>query len=304
MIEATSCVQVVAQSGYRIYKEWLKPGKKRMFEPIIGVPSAKVRCKRYKPLLEPSLFRRFAALDGSENSILGFANKYGLLFEGIPVQIPNSTTELAQDENQVIFLVPADEHDRYNLVYGERISAWREEIDRMRRAVELWELIRHKDTTALREQIKWNSENNPEGILYEEGSMVLPNGLEVPAYVETITSKWYRRELFKDLVSKPGCPVIKPARMLLQRWINEKLKSTVGLRLLWDSSVRNLVMCVQPYCLLGAMWYQLALEMINPGQKIKLCEACGNLFEYDRSTRRFCSDACRKRAARKLRRQE
>jgi len=277
-----------------------------MFEPIISVPSAKVRCKRYNPLLEPSLFRRFAALNGSENSILGFANKYGLLFEGMPdmslfgAQMLNLTTDLAQDAYRVIFLVPADEHDRYNLVYGERISAWREEIDRMRRAVELWKLIQHKDTTALRERIKWISENNPESIRYEEGSMALPNALEVPAYVELITSKRYRRELFNDLMSKPGYPVIKPARMLLQSWINARLKSTVGLRLLWDSSVRNLVMCVQPHCLLGAMWYQLALEMINPGQKKKLCEACGNLFEYDRSTRRFCSDACRKRAARKL----
>ena len=68
-----------------------------------------------KPLeIRPVLFMDFANLDGSAESCLGFANKWGYLGLG---------------------LFPSDDQSPYG---GEALDQWQERIQSMREAIEVW----------------------------------------------------------------------------------------------------------------------------------------------------------------------
>lgn len=76
----------------------------------------------YQPLEERTgLFREFAALEPSEQQVLSFANRFGLLGAG-------SDRELDSRYGRVS-------------VYGELLELWKEEIDAFKLALEAWDVV-------------------------------------------------------------------------------------------------------------------------------------------------------------------
>jgi hypothetical protein len=85
----------------------------------------------YFPLEEHTgLFKDFAELELNEQSVCSFANKYGFLIMGMPLR---------------------DGGD------GESLGAvWYDQIERMKRAVNLWELAKKRDRESLKNYFTWS----------------------------------------------------------------------------------------------------------------------------------------------------
>ena len=76
----------------------------------------------YQPLEERTgLFREFAALEPSEQQVLSFANRFGLLGAG-------GNRELDSRYGRVS-------------VYGELLELWKEEIEAFKLALEAWDVV-------------------------------------------------------------------------------------------------------------------------------------------------------------------
>jgi hypothetical protein len=99
--------------------------------------------------------------------------------------------------------------------------------------------------------------------------------------------------------NEPG-DIISPARLLIQRWINEKLMKHASPRLLWNTDTGKQVIRIVPKNLLGAMWLQFARAMAGEAS-YRQCRACGKWITISteehghRKHRVFCSAACRQR---------
>lgn len=116
---------------------------------------------------------------------------------------------------------------------------------------------------------------------------------------------------------RPGDSAM-PARYYLQKSVNEKLKTRVSPKLLWNvrrNRPHDLALYFVPENLLGAIWLELA-EVINGNKPLRQCAACKTWIVIstegvgNRSNRFTCSNACRmkiyyqrKLEARRLRQQ-
>src|SRR5262249_4184568 len=95
--------------------------------------------KQYAPLRsDTGLFRIFASIPLTREDILQFANKYGLLGIGKPLDWP------------------CPNEPKQNLpIWGETHKDWVQQIDQMRRAVDIWDMERSNDVVGLRRYIFW-----------------------------------------------------------------------------------------------------------------------------------------------------
>jgi hypothetical protein len=234
----------------------------------IGVPYMRWQ---YAPLKsDTGLFRTFASLLTDQASILGFANRYGMLGIG-----KFSDVSVEHQKQEVMRSVV------------EPLRAWEGEILAMRRAVEVWEWFREGNRTKLATHILWGNDewyydSNPEAGAFFESPK--PNRVQVlipPAI-----------DLFQ-----PG-DIMMPASFLVQRWINEKLRGKVSPQLRYDPPLGKRVLQIIPDTLLGAMWLQFA-RSIDGNRKYVACKECGRWYEVStddgkvRKTREFCSDPCK-----------
>ncbi len=213
----------------------------------------------YDPFEEKSLFRIFPSVEGEDAGIIKFANQYGLLGEGY--------TSEPIFGNQI-----------------EPLSLWRSQINKMKRAVELWDHIQQKDEGWLLEHIKWKGDRNQ------------------PV---TMASVIYQDDFHQEIIASEGKTAPeqftygetnKPARIYLQRIINRELKDRIVVRLLYKADWSCQHNIITPNNLIGFMWLQLALT-IEGDLKYKKCAVCSKPFRVDPSERgkprRFCSDACK-----------
>ena len=249
-------------SGSRFLTDGLSLGAGTNFKPT-------------RPLADgPALFLDFADLRSDEALIKTFADAHGLL---------------RGDQ-------PASRKDADNtVVAGDPRSLWLAEIVAMRRCIELQAAISHNDLHALAHYIKWDGaraqyRSHPEWQPGQER----PSGeaLElVTLVVDSVSENWV----------KPG-DVVNPARLYLQRAINQRLGTDTQLKLAWTSDRAKLVTVIQPKTLLGALWLQLSLAVEHEA-KLNRCANCGKWFEVParsgRSGKQFCSARCRVAAHRK-----
>ena len=133
--------------------------------------SADVPVQRYRPLEDhTALFRTFAETIATEQGILEFANKYGLL-NARHIPPPN-------------FGEAGVTHA--GLVSGEPLEIWSTEIEAMRKSVVLWDAVRSRDEAKLR-QI-WKKEKGFYDLLR---GTIQPDQTSIPAanfVLDAITS--------------------------------------------------------------------------------------------------------------------
>ncbi len=230
-------------------------------EPSLVATGQCLNFRTYDPFKEKSLFRIFAALQPEDTEILNFANEFGLLGEGF-------STKRGLGPNI------------------EPLSLWKSHIDKIKFAVKLWDSIQQKDEDWLSERVIWICNKN-QPITIEE---VYFQGR---SHKETIASrrhnetapKWFRYG-----------ETDKPARIYLQRRINQELYNRVTNELLFKldwSRQRNFI---TPKNLIGFMWLQLALT-VEGNLRYKKCVVCSKPFRVEPSERgiprRFCTDACK-----------
>jgi hypothetical protein len=227
--------------------------------------------KRYQPLrLYPALFRSFADITPTEEGILSFANEYGRLDTG------------------KLLKVPSKKDPREGTLYvGEPLSLWVSEIAAMNQALTLWDMAQNRDMTGLSGFIHWSGDSvhYDSGPGLERTTRTIAHLNEEPRLVGVL--------LHGDLVT--------PALFHVQHVVNQHLEERLSPKVLWGKDYTHLNLYFMPNSLIGALWLQFA-QAIDGNKTYRRCDECRAWFELSpevaRTTKRFCSNACRVKAYR------
>jgi hypothetical protein len=224
----------------------------------------------YSPLTVGDLFLEFAATPATDDGIIAFANKRGTLFESVAVigrKGPGGK----------------DLH----LGLAEPRGHWLRAIKDMHRAVNLWRLASARDAASLARLLTWKAGRRYAAWVYREDRP--PGGGFFSVAIRPATG----------IPNEPG-DIVSPARLLIQRWINENLSKHASPRLLWSTDTGKQVIRIVPNNLLGALWLQFARAVAGEAS-YRQCRACGKWITISteehghRKHRVFCSAACRQR---------
>jgi hypothetical protein len=217
----------------------------------------------YAPLQqETGLFRELAEVPPTQEGILAFANRYGNL--GLVAYYAAAGS--MHDEQ---------EYGRF----GEPLESWIQEIAAMKEAVELLDLVRRRDETALSRKLRWRAkpvEGTPPCWVYESSAGSVP--------VHGGTSPYTPADIFA------------PALGLLTRWVNERLWGNTTLSLASDRTEGKPLLEIKVGTLRIALWVQLAQAIVQPAD-YRRCKTCGRWFAVPDDLRKadqvFCQDACK-----------
>ncbi len=212
------------------------------------VAPGNTRRRTYEPLVtEPLLFTKFAELDGSEDSIVNFANEYGRL--GI-----ESTTGARG--------IPQ---------FGELLKTWQREIYTMACAVMIFGYLKDSESKraekrkqaalkTLGKHIVWSGDGSRVSFDLRHSTIINTRpGLGIKAIPidapikGEIASVRRSSEIFQSF--EPG-EVTQPARLWLSRLINSNIYGETSPCLIFDENMQ-LVPYVSPDNLRACLWLQL-----------------------------------------------
>lgn len=248
---------------------------------------------RYAPMrLYPALFRTFAEVEPTREGIQTFANRFGPLGIDEMIEVP-----IPPDGRHAILGQREGSEEKWTMSVGETRAAWFKEITAMRRAIELWDMVQVRDARGLARRIYWMA---PDAVMYTDkpGGPAGPDEPGVAyamAWIATDKIHPERLERFRH------GELALPALSYVQEIVNKHLEERVSPRLLWEQDRSRLGLYFVPGSLIGALWLQLA-QAINGNKKYARCQECGTPFEVSPETARtsklFCSNACRSKAYR------
>jgi hypothetical protein len=252
----------------------------------------------YDPMVrESALFRIFAEMSPAEESVLIFANEYGLLGSD-PTRYGPPTEKVERPLGNGLSVS----------ALGERLESWAAEQHTMREAVDLWDASRgiperdyggHQGPEDyLASAIRWSGQTSVGYFGPAPNAKRSVNVLTVRSTFQIVSSG--QEELFKRFA--PG-DLVLPAQYALQRLVNRKMREHASTaKLLWDWTRHRPDLRTQlvPTSLIAAMWLQLA-NAIDGNRDYRRCEACRKWFEVGSASRedaKFCRRACRFKAYR------
>jgi hypothetical protein len=252
----------VAENGYKILeaREVVGGGEPKygdglhlMITDGLSASVSRMLSKPVEPLeIDSAIHRNFASLDLTAESFVGFASQFGLLGGGleVPIEVPG-----AKGEAKSIISM------------GEPVQAWRNEVESLRKAINLWELVQKDDVDAMRQ-------------FFQEEKPKLP-----PRY---------------DALVSVG-KVRQPALFVLKRMIRPRLQGQVPLDLTAEEDALSPAVELLPRSHRAGHWLMISLD-INDNRQYRSCGQCGKWFEFLTSTRRttrmYCSNACRSKTYR------
>ena len=215
-----------------------------------------------------ALFRVFSELNHDE-SIISFANKYGLLGEKKSAGFAGSDA----------------------LEEVELISYWKNNIFKFKSALTWWDKIESNDRDWLKTHIEWCKDENNEyfGVRYNSLNGLGGGWLAVKDHEPIIFEKIKHGDIYK------------PAKMVVQNFINDALTSSASGRLLFEENSTRLSLHIEPKTLLGFLWWQFA-QAIEGSTKYRNCTTCQIPFRVQSergNKKKFCSDACKSKNYRK-----
>lgn len=229
------------------------------------------------------LFRVLAEVKLCRENILDFANEYGAL--GITRRVYfNNPFEPAYE--------------------GETLYDWAWHIEKMRQAIEVWDLLRREDKEGLRRLIRWGHRVRPGGTpktgphwwFYRSHPDTAAPNVEpgrVPAWPGEVADSL----LAVPDVCREG-DLVTPARFFLAKWVTHYLNGRASPEMRFSKENGRLSLQIVPKTLLTALWLQFA-RAIDTDKTYRRCKACSKWFEVSAGTshtdRQFCSDACKSR---------
>ena len=224
-----------------------------------------------------TLFLDFAEIDGSEKSMIEFANQHGLLTDGTLLEnIPHHSR--AVGGGTIIS----------KLIWGDTLVSWQNAHFAMKHTVQLWEWLKILDLEKLSLIIHWYDDNR--AIRYFLGAeddlraMCKDGAIMGPDHVKRRKDnneplRLLNGELASEL-SPPGLlarfvpgDVVIPAQTAMQKIINEKLKEYPTRPMLLMDNSNKLKQYFVPKNLLSAMWFQF-FQAASGERKHKRCEVC------------------------------
>lgn len=227
-------------------------------------------------LTEPrkEMFAEFARLDPTQDSIRGFADKYGELLDR------HGT------EDRVA-------HDDGTASGGASLKRWQSEIEDMRVLFDLWDNIQNHRIAVLKKVVRWEKTKDGDSSV----SYLIKTSRRTRDQM-LAHSKLTRSSLLIRFADDRG--VLLAARCALREEINLRLSEhpTVP-SLAWTPDYDERIIFKPPH-LLAAMWLQFA-QAVTGEFGIKQC-LCGRFFQTGPGGRRAdadtCSPACRQRKSR------
>jgi len=193
----------------------------------------------YQPFEDPGLFKLFANVEPTKDGVIAFAEKYG---------------QIGPDNS---------------------LLTWTEQIQAMRSAADLWDLVQRRDIVQLAFLIRWDS--HAINLETDRGDVLIAGEDSM--------------ERFK----RPD--PVRPALFHLQRIINRQLEGQTSPKLLWPADYSRLHLHIIPTTLIGGLWLQFA-RAIEGDIGYRACEAgCGRWIALQsgsaRIDKRTCTPACR-----------
>lgn len=219
--------------------------------------------RTYEPFEYPGLFRTFAALDQTEEAILGFANKYGHLGDDAefpeelssPRQLrtneaPDAALDCLTEREKSLFTRDWLREQRFYYSLPEPMPRWTRAIESMRRCVEKWDQFRGGAVD--RSVVDNLLEETNEQLVFEVELMLRPN------------------ERFPNVLELEHIP----RHLLAALWI--QMAQAVA----ENKSLRKCPGCDQ--------WFEWSEKWSSPESSSKQC----------RKSRRYCTGACKSQAYR------
>ncbi|MAH48845.1 hypothetical protein CMI37_23660 [Candidatus Pacearchaeota archaeon] len=248
------------------------------------VPEGKT-LRQYPPLAEPTLHREFGDLGETEEAMMKFAGKYGLLGHDVI---------LAQAKGSEVIL-------------GESVGRWKQEIQQMSVLLTIWDLVYDKMEGKLRQIVSWPSIDR----ITLELEWERANG-RCEVYSPTKLKDWpsqtkgYSRGRIREVLSSPQHEpqllerwrrgdVMEPALYYVCLQVNKRLRNQVCPQVL---PFRGKEMRLFPDSLLSAMYLMFMWEIAGE-TKVLLCAGCGSWAEQKDPRQKHCSGACKQRVYRR-----
>ena len=225
------------------------------------------------------LFRTFADLTASKDSILMFANRHGSLSARTALP-PN--LESAQEGHPT----PVD----------DSLEEWKRQIAALHQAVAIWDLVQAKDAERLRHYFKASKSDRYVRVIFDSH----PGKANVPP----LGTLRVQRMIAALKVQRDQSPqidindVFTWAYLYLCELMDQHLPKRVTPCLVQDSDSDRPQLRVIPDQLIEAIWMQAA-EAISSNRVFRSCRGCRKWLEIARGTARttrlFCSSVCRNR---------
>jgi hypothetical protein len=212
----------------------------------------------YAPLRKNPALHRMFCNIADDSGILNFASNYGLLGFTRSHDIRRRDRRLS------------------GKLLVESAQRWRHELSEMKRLMYLWDILKNRRYSLLAALM----------ILEEDGIYIILNKRR--DLIAAVDSDLGRRWILH------GEQPQEAALLYLTNYINAKIRGSIYPRVLPTYKKRVYLF---PDNLLTAMWLMFLWEVIGEVRPY-LCPGCNNWFDPRRSTRKTCSDRCRKRVSR------
>lgn len=206
---------------------------------------------RYKPLEQyPDLYLSFASLQGTEEDVLDFANKYGWL--GKPQWIFNR-------QNRGIL--------------GESLHVWRHQIEEMQMLRQVNDWVQNHKTQILKKMIFWSKDGNRVEFSYRTKTETF--GSTTKIYYMVLADK---NQLIHPEYLARWTPndVLEPTKVFLASRINMALTDTRWNLLLNEEN--KIVPYIRPSSLLNALWWQFA-QCVTGQRRLVTCQICNEWMD-------------------------
>ena len=256
--------------------------------------------RQYPPLAIQSLHRQFASIEPTPESILAFANEFGFL-------------------GHTQWLVDTSSNNQ-SMPVGEPLRFWQNEIDRLARLIDLWELVKQERRQDLSHLVRWTPLGEPQQVtlhLVSVGGKLQPrlavclqkNPLEFSdffrqdgeyaeqmRYSEMTVLAYQEKASDLELLErwKHGDP-LEPARFYVHREVNNHQKGHVSPAVL---PFRKGELFFFPDCLLSSLYTLFMLELSGRSRQPMLCErpGCGRYFQPEHGRQQYCEKRCQQLA--------
>ena len=225
------------------------------------------------------LFRTFADLTSSKDSILMFANLHGSL-SARPIRQPT------RDAGE------ANHHTPVN----DPLEEWKRQIAALHQVIAIWNLVQAKDAERLRHYFKASKSDRYVRVIFDSH----PGKANVPP----LGTLRVQRMIAALKVQRDQSPqidindVFTWAHLYLCELMDQHLPKRVTPCLVQDSESDRPQLRIIPDQLIDAIWMQAA-EAISSNRVFRSCRGCGKWLEIARGTARttrlFCSSVCRNR---------
>jgi hypothetical protein len=246
--------------------------------PVQPSPRAKKTWRRYAPLRDnPALFRTFVDVEYKQESIVKFANRFGLLTD------PQK---------------------------GEPLGTWAAAISDMRSTVECWQEARQVDALPLPGnhdidiRLKTSEGGTGKSAFLADakclqGSFGAATGVSPATDIDVLAASSHQpdRRVFVGFNSSDRHDALK----LLASRINENISHVRSVLVILDG-LDEISLRPMPTTLLEAMWLQFG-QAVASNRSLRKCRHCGTWFDLSPKAARidkvFCSEACKARAYRR-----